>query len=120
MTMATEIGKTLKRIRIDNDERLLDMSKRLGKSASFLSAVEVGKKAPPSGFEEAVIKAYKLAGDAAEAVRKTANRSRRAFVLEPSTAAGRDTAGLLARKMNSLSTDQLREIQDIVNRKRAK
>ena len=33
------------------------MAERLEKSAAFVSAVEVGKKSPPSGFEEAVIKA---------------------------------------------------------------
>ena len=53
--MITELGKELRKIRIDQDERLLDMAERLEKSAAFVSAVEVGKKSPPSGFEEAVI-----------------------------------------------------------------
>jgi len=117
--MTTAIGKELRKLRIDREERLLDMANKLGKSASFVSAVEVGKKAPPSGFVEALIKTYQLAADAAEAIRRSADASRRAFLLEPNTALGRDTAGMLARRMNSLSEEQLRQIQAILGRRGA-
>lgn len=116
--MITTIGKELRKLRVDREERLLDMAKRLDKSASFVSAVEVGKKAPPIGFEDLVIKVYGLAADAAEAMSRAADASRKAFLLEPNSALGRDTAGLLARRMNSLSDEQLREIQAILEGKR--
>jgi len=48
--MTTEIGKELRKLRIDRDERLLDMSERLEKSSAFISAVERGTKTPPNGF----------------------------------------------------------------------
>ncbi|QOZ74091.1 XRE family transcriptional regulator [Bradyrhizobium sp. CCBAU 53351] len=112
--MLTDIGKELRKLRIETDERLMDMAKRLDKSASFISAVEVGKKSPPSDFEEAVIKIYQLAGDAAEALRRAADRSRKAFTIEPSSALGRDTAALLARRINNLSDSQLKEIREIL------
>jgi HTH-type transcriptional regulator, competence development regulator len=115
--MITAIGKELRKLRVDRDERLLDMADRLEKSASFISAVEVGKKAPAAGLEELVIKAYGLAEDAAAALRRAADASRKAFLLEPNSALGRDTAGLLARRMNGLSDEQLREIQTILQRK---
>lgn len=116
--MLTELGKELRKIRIDRDERLLDMAGRLDKSAAFLSAVEVGKKTPPSGFEEAIIKAYGLARDVAERLRQAADRARKAFVIEPNSALGRDTAGLLARRMNDLSQDDLKRIREILNHKK--
>lgn len=115
--MITELGKELRKIRIDQDERLLDMAERLEKSVAFVSAVEVGKKSPPSGFEEAVIKAYGLAADVAERLRQTADRARKAFTIEPNSMLGRDTAGLLARRMNDLSEDQLNDIRKILNKK---
>ena len=114
--MATELGKTLRKIRIDEDERLLDMAKRLGKSAAFLSAVEVGKKSPPSNFEELIIAAYKLRDTAAEGLRIAADRSRQAFTISPRSEIGRDTAGLLARKMDTLSDDELIEIKNLLSR----
>jgi transcriptional regulator with XRE-family HTH domain len=114
--MLTEIGKELRKLRIDNGERLLEMSRRIGKSSSFISAVEVGKKSPPAGFEDLVIEVYGLAAAAARCLRRAADRSRAAFVVEPDTILGRDTAGLFARRVNTLSHDQLEEINSILRR----
>jgi HTH-type transcriptional regulator, competence development regulator len=114
--MLTELGKELRRIRIDRDEKMVEMAKRLEKSPAFISSVETGKKAPPSGFEEIVVKVYGLAADAARKLRSAADLSRKAFVLEPSNALGRDTAGLMARRMNTLSERDLQEIREILNR----
>ena len=113
--MITEIGKAFRKLRVDQDERLLDMAKRLKKSSAFLSAVEVGKKPPPLGIEEAVIAAYKITGQAAGLLRHAADQSRKAFTLEPNTVLGKDTAGLLARKMNTLSDSDLKRIMEILN-----
>ena len=117
--MQTELGKELRKLRIDHEEKLLDMAARLEKSAAFVSALEVGKKAPPAGFEELVIKAYGLAAEAAEIVRRAANRSRHTFSIMPKSALGRDTAGLMARKINTLSDDELKRIQSILMKKEA-
>jgi len=106
----TALGKELRKIRIDRDERLLDMAGRLGKSSAFVSAVETGKKSPPSGFEEHVIKTYRLANEKADRLRTASDRSRKAFTVEPRTALQRDTAGLMARKMNQLSKEDLEKI----------
>ena len=114
--MTTELGKELRKLRIDCDERIIDMATKIDKSAAFVSAVEVGSKAPPVGFEEAIIKAYGLAASTANALRRAADRSRATFVLQPSSTLGRDTAGMLARKMHSLSDDQLEEIKGILKK----
>lgn len=118
--MTTEIGKELRKLRIDRDERLYDMSHRLEKSPAFISAVERGSKSPPSGFEELVIAAYQLAGDAANALRRAADRSRKAFTIEAQTPLERDTAGLMARRMSSkmdaLSPDELEKILAILRK----
>jgi transcriptional regulator with XRE-family HTH domain len=113
----TIFGKELRKLRIDRDERLLDMAERLKISSSFISALEAGKKPLSANFEELVIKAYSLAGDAADAIRRAADASRRTFSISPSTALGRDTAGLLARHMDTLSEKQLREIKNILEKK---
>ncbi len=114
--MLTELGKELRRIRIDRDEKMLDMAKKLEKSPAFVSSVETGKKTPPTGFEEAVILAYGLATTAADQLRRAADLSRKAFTLEPKSAFGRDTAGLMARRMNDLSERDLEEIRKILSR----
>ncbi len=118
--MITELGKELRKLRIDQDERLYDMSKRLEKSSAFISAVERGSKKPPSGFEELVIAAYQLVGEAANALRRAADRSRKAFTIEARTPLERDAAGLMARRMSSkmdaLSPDELEKILAILRK----
>lgn len=119
--MMTEIGKLLRTLRIDRDERLLDMAAKLGVSPSFLSAVEKGHKSPPADIEETVIELYRLAAEDADKLRSAAYRSREAFTLKPKSDLERDTVGLLARRMGSLSLSQadLEQIQGIL-RKREK
>jgi len=119
--MITELGKVLRKLRIEQDERLFDMSKRIGKSSAFISAVERGDKNPPSGFEELVISAYGLVGDVADTLRTTADASRKAFTIEPKSMLERDTIGLMARRMNSnmntLSASELEDILAILRKK---
>ncbi|GEC40127.1 transcriptional regulator with XRE-family HTH domain [Sinorhizobium meliloti] len=114
--MLTELGKELRKIRIDRDEKLIEMAQKLDKSAAFISSIETGKKSPPSGFEEIVVRIYGLAAEAANKIRIAADRSRKAFVLEPHNALGRDTAGLMARRMNDLTASDLEEIRNILSR----
>ncbi len=113
--MRTDFGKELRKLRAENDERMLDMARRLEKSASFLSAVEIGKKEPPVNFEEAVITIYKIVGEAADKLRFLADRSRKAFTLQPEDAFARDTAALMARKIDGLSKAQIKNIHAILN-----
>ena len=44
----TQLGKFLRKLRIDHNELLRDMSDKLGVAMSFLSSVENGKKSMPS------------------------------------------------------------------------
>ncbi len=114
--MLTEIGKELRKIRIDHDEKMIDMAAKLEKSPAFISAVETGKKAPPADLEHLIIRIYGLVGEAARRVFTAADRSRNAFVLQPTNMLGRDTAALMARRMNSLSHTDLEEIHQILAR----
>ena len=41
--MINDLGKMLRKIRIEEDERLLDMAENIGVSVAFLSAIETGR-----------------------------------------------------------------------------
>lgn len=58
--MVTELGKTLRKIRIDRDELLKNMAEKLDMSPSMLSSIENGTRKPPVGFSERVENAYSL------------------------------------------------------------
>lgn len=58
--MVTEFGKFLRKLRIDNDELMLDMAKKLKVSSAFLSSVENGKKRPSDSWNDLVINLYHM------------------------------------------------------------
>lgn len=58
--MVTELGKFLRKIRIDNNELLLDMAQTLNVSSAFLSKVENGKSKPPETWCSIIKEHYNL------------------------------------------------------------
>ena len=61
--MLTKVGKLLRQIRLNNDEILRDMAKKLGVTSAFLSAVENGKKKMPKTMRNKIVEKYELIGD---------------------------------------------------------
>ncbi|GHU50751.1 hypothetical protein FACS189459_5220 [Bacilli bacterium] len=58
--MSNKLTKILKKIRIDNDEILFTMSRRLGFSSAYLSAIENNNREIPTDFYDKIISLYKL------------------------------------------------------------
>ena len=58
--MATRFGEFTKKLRVENDELMVDMAKRLEISKSFLSQVESGVRKPPRKWEEKIQAEYTL------------------------------------------------------------
>jgi transcriptional regulator with XRE-family HTH domain len=112
--MLTEFGKRLRKLRIDKDERLIDMADRIGKSAAYISAVETGRKPPSDDLVDVVIRVYDLDSSKAEDLRAAAAAGKKTFQLQPETILGRDTAALLARKFDSLSPEEMEKIRTIL------
>ncbi len=61
--MITELGKFLRKLRIDHGEILYNMATKLGVSISFLSSVETGKKNMPSEWIDKLSVLYSLSDD---------------------------------------------------------
>ena len=58
--MLTEFGKFTRKLRIDLNETLYQMAKKLNVSSAFLSAVEVGSKNVPKTWLDLLSKEYEL------------------------------------------------------------
>jgi len=58
--MITAFGKFCRKLRIDNDELLQDMATKLGITASYLSAVENGKRNIPHEWVDKIKDLYSL------------------------------------------------------------
>lgn len=58
--MVTALGKFLRKLRLDNDELLFDMARKIDVPTSTLSAIETGRRRPSKGLAERLVKAYQL------------------------------------------------------------
>ena len=58
--MLSPFGKFCRRLRITNNELLLDMANKLGVSPSYLSSVEVGRKSIPEEWKKIIPELYEL------------------------------------------------------------
>lgn len=56
--MVTEFGKYLRKVRVDNNEIMKDMSDKLFITPSYLSAIECGKRRIPDDLAYKVCKLY--------------------------------------------------------------
>ena len=114
--MTTPLGKELRKLRIDREERLLDMAANLDVSVAFLSAVESGRKEPPNGFSDRVVAAYDLRSDVADRIRHANDQSRKSFRIAPKDPLARDAVALLARKIDELPTSRLEELLRVLKK----
>jgi transcriptional regulator with XRE-family HTH domain len=112
----TDLGIELRKLRIDkNGERLLDMAKRLDVSSAFLSAIEMGRKSPPQGLADEISKLYRLSELETKRLNRAEAVARSTFVLKPSSEDAKETVQALARRIDNLPSEALRQIRDIAN-----
>jgi transcriptional regulator with XRE-family HTH domain len=62
MSNSTSAGRFLKKLRVDNNETAVIMAGKLGVTASFLSAVECGKREFPVRWLDEISSLYGLSG----------------------------------------------------------
>jgi HTH-type transcriptional regulator, competence development regulator len=58
--LANEVGRFLRKLRIDNGEILYDMAQKLNCSTSYISALELGKRRVNQDFRNQLCKTYSL------------------------------------------------------------
>ena len=56
--MLTELGKVMRIMRINTGDSMRDMAAKIGMSATYLSAIETGKRNIPSNMEELLFTHY--------------------------------------------------------------
>lgn len=114
MAVLTEFGKEIRKLRIEKGETMLDMSEKVGKSPSFLSAIETGRKPVPPQVVEDIAAAYQLTASAASTLRAAASKSVNAFKITPSTEKDHALVAAFARKFDSLDDAQRERIFKIL------
>lgn len=105
--MATSFGKELRKLRIDKDENIHSMAKKLGISISYLSAIEAGSRNIPDDLVDKVVKKYHLSEERSEIMRQAEAESSKEIEidLKTMTAEQRKLVFALSRKLNEMSDE---------------
>lgn len=114
--MATEFGKELRKMRIDRDETLATMAKKMGISISYLSAIENGIRAVPDGFVEKLSSKYRLSKKTTDALSSALDRSvsNVDISLQSALPLQRDLVVMLSRKLPDISEADCERILSIL------
>ena len=113
--MATTFGKELRKLRIDKDENIHAMAKKLDISISYLSAIEAGSRKIPEGMVDKIIKKYHLNKERSEIMRQAEAESSTEIDIDLSTVTveQRKLVFALSRKLNDISD---KDCLDILNK----
>jgi transcriptional regulator with XRE-family HTH domain len=114
--MLTDFGRFLRKLRIDCGELIKDMSQKLNVTASYLSAVETGKRKIPDIWVNEIARLYRLDSTSKAALANAAARSARMvkFNLENFPDYKRETAILFAREFDRMDDETVLQIRDLL------
>ena len=116
--MLTEFGKALRKIRIDKNELLKEMSDKLGVTASYLSAVEHGKREIPSEWITRITVLYNLDKEMKKQLIFAADQSRLSITLKLDGVNTKTSTlvNAFARKFENLNQSDIDKMMDILNK----
>ena len=112
--MLTEFGKLLRIIRINSGDTSRDMAKKLGLSASYLSAIEGGKRNIPTDMEKMLSKSYPLSKIDIEKLRSAMLSSSDSVKINLTDFAEMKQRVIMAIAQDDISDNVLDEISDLI------
>lgn len=117
--MITPFGKFCRKLRIDNGELLKDMADKLGVTASYLSAVENGKRKVPQNWLHLISRIYSLDDQQVSELKKAIEESQTVikFDLREFSNEKKDILMAFAREHKKLDATDLEKILKILQGK---
>lgn len=114
--MLTDFGRFLRKLRIDCGELIKDMAAKLNVTASYLSAVETGKRNIPDTWVDEIASQYGLNQESRRALSEAAARSAKTIKLELENVPGnrREAAILFAREFDSMDDETVAQIRKLL------
>ena len=112
--MISKFGIIMKKIREKENDSLRQMAVKLGISAAFLSAMEVGRKTIPSNYIEKINAIYHLSNDELAQLEMSIYETNKkvSLELEKMNEAQKDVSLLFARKIKTADNDLLKKLKE--------
>ena len=105
-----EIGKILRKLRVDAGETAGDMAEKLGVTASYLSAIELGKRRMTKQVSDNIIFLYELSGTDREQIILALVNGKLKLDLNGATASQINAARMFAGHFRDLDQETLQQI----------
>ena len=114
--MRSRIAKSLRILRIQNDENLKEMAENLGISTPYLSAIENGKRDIPSDFHEKIVNIYNLTDEESEKLKKDIELSAKEKIIDMTNLSEERKMLSIryARKIQELSDEDFEKLKNIL------
>lgn len=112
--MLTPFGIAVRKLRLDKGMRLLDLARRISRSAAFVSAIETGRKPIPDAYVVMVARAMELTATEIRELRSAADRTKKEVVVEALPEDQRELVAAFARKIDELPSDMMEKLKKIV------
>lgn len=117
--MLTDLGKELRKVRLDLGITLFDMASEAGISTAMLSSIETGKKAAPEGFVDQLARLYPLVKARKAEFQRLADRTKKEVRLQLDTREdATELAVAFARNFKQLSDDQIKDMMAVFGKKK--
>ena len=112
--MSTQLGKELRKIRLDRGQTLYDMAEAIGISTSMLSSIETGKKAAPPDLVGKLAAKYAEVRLRVAEFTQMANQTRKEVRLKlDERADATELAVAFARNFEQLSSAEIKKLMAI-------
>ncbi len=114
--MLTDLGKFLRKLRIDRNEVMKDMADQLGVTVSFLSAVENGKKRMPATWNRQICELYEVGASSQDGFAKAIALTESSIELsfENTNSEANSLAVAFARKFSDFDERQLEKLRSLL------
>lgn len=112
--MLTPFGITLRKLRLDQGLRLLDLANRLELSSAQVSAIETGKRAIQPEYVQQVVAAMQLNPAQAEELERAADKTRTEVRIDHLPLNQRELVAAFARKVDELPADLANQIKKLI------
>lgn len=116
--MLSEFAKFSRKLRIEESELLKDMAYRLGVTSSYLSAVEVGKRAIPEKWINLLVKEYGLSSSQESELKEIYQNSMDSITmnLKEKSKKDKDLIISFARNFDSLDEDVKNSLKELFSK----
>lgn len=114
MAVLTPFGQVLRKLRIDKNLTLQELSALIDNTPAFISAVETGRKAIPDAFVLSVARAMDLTTLQIQTLRRAADRTRKEIRIDGLSGENRELVAAFARGMENYSPDELEKLKKLI------